>query len=406
MRIAYITSGFPETFVINEIEAHRQAGWEILPLVSAKPFDHAGRSALDQQWHGRACYRPSPLAQFLGILRELVTHPIRFVRVLAFLAHLACCNAREFAKAIHEFTVAFYFADKARQFGAQHVHAHFAARSLSLALMVAILVGRPVSCTAHAFDIFTRPASSLRPRLLRCRFIAAISQYNVRHLRGLCGDSVADLCHVIHCGINMDLFQVVQRRPQPGRMIAVAHLTNPKKGFDVAIDACARLRDQGVDFLFQIVGDGPLRPRIEEQVRRLKLEDRVQLLGGKPNDQIRDLLSQACVFVLACVTGPDGDRDGIPVAMMEALACEVPALTTNISGNPELVIDGVTGRLVPEKDPQALAEAMKDMLCDMGRLEQYGQAGRALVAREFNTAINSAKLRTLMEQASSPTTKT
>jgi colanic acid/amylovoran biosynthesis glycosyltransferase len=170
-----------------------------------------------------------------------------------------------------------------------------------------------------------------------------------------------------------------------------------KKGLEVAIRACAELRDNGVGFLFEIVGDGQQRRHLEELIVRLHLEDRVKLLGSRPNEQLVEFYRRASVFFMPCVRMPDGDMDGIPVAMMEAMACEVPVVSTAISGIGELVEDGVTGRLAMEKDVEGLAEILKEVLGDRKKLEWMGRMSRERILKEFNIWENAAKLRGLIE---------
>ena len=332
------------------------------------------------------------------MLAEVVTHPVRFLKMCLWLATLAARSPLEFAKIAGDLPTACHFARRCRAFGARHIHVHFASRSLSLGIMIAMLVRAGVSCTAHAFDIFTRSSASLRARLGRCSFVAAISRFNIRHLRERCGDRVAGLCHVVHCGVDLDRFKPAERQPKPGRMLSVAKMV-PKKGLDVAIEACARLRRRNVDFQFDIVGDGPARPQLEKAVRRLDLSDRVHFLGALPNDRLLPLLREAAVFLLPCVSLPSGDRDGIPVVLMEAMACEVPVVSTRISGIPELVEDGVSGRLVSERDPDALADAVAEILAKGDEAARIGRAGRRRVQDAFDVSASAARLRELIAQA-------
>ncbi len=397
MKIAYVVSSLKisMTFVVNELEAHEKAGWQVLPLVSCKPGTLENLSEVMVKWNKRAVHRPGIPVQIGATLREIITHPIRFAKVFFWLVTLLVHSPLEFAKALYELTACCCFADKCRRFGAEHIHVHFASRSLSLGLMMGILTDLPISCTVHAFDIFTRSPGSLRMRLAKCKFIASISQFNVEYLRSTCGSSVADLCRVVHCGIDAEKFNSVSRQPEPGRIVCVCRLS-PKKGLDVAIRACAKLRDNNVKFMFEIAGDGPQRRALEELIERLNLADHIKLLGTRPNDQLAELFSRASVFLMPCVKSPDGDMDGIPVAMMEAMACEVPVVSTAISGIPELLEDGRTGRLAPEKDTEALAQILQELLGDMDKIEQFGKAGRQRVLTDFCISENAAKLRELI----------
>lgn len=395
MKVAYVISGLRTTFVVNEMESHSQAGWDILPLVSRREDFVDDLSELVRRWCGQGLYRCGGLKQIAVTIREVLMHPLRFLRICFLLIILLFRSPVEFAKAIYELTAACYFAGRCRRFGVRHIHVHFASRSLSLGLMIGMLIGVPVSCTVHAFDIFTRSRGSLVTRLPRCCFIAAISDYNIRYLRGTCGERVEKLCRLVHCGTDLKKFKAVKRHPRSGRLLSVCSLI-PKKGLEVAIKACGRMRDEGVNFHLQIVGDGPLRAALEKLILLLGLQDRVELLGRRPNDQLVDLLSEASAFVLPCVRLPSGDQDGIPVAMMEAMACRVPVVSTYISGIPELVEDGVNGYLVAERDVEALAEALKKVSTDTDVVERLGRAGEQRVQRYFNVDDTAAQIRELI----------
>ncbi len=407
MKLAYVVSGMKMTFVINEIEAHQQAGWQVLPLASCKRERFENMSEVMIKWFKQAIYRHNILIQIWAILREIVTHPFRFLRLCLWLTSLLVHSPAEFSKAVYELTTACDFASHCRQFSVEHIHVHFASRSLSLGLMLGILTDLPVSCTVHAFDIFTRSAGSLRARLAKCKFIAAISQFNVEYLNKTCGKSVADLCHVVHCGIDVEQFSPAGWRPQaqlgdgqqPARMVCVARL-EPKKGLDLAIKTCSKLRESNVKFLFEIIGDGPEKKHFEEQIHQLELEDFVVLLGPKANDQLIQFYSKASIFFMPCVKTQNGDMDGIPVAMMEAMACEVPVVSTRLSGIPELVQHNVTGLLVDEKDPRVLAEAIKILFDNPDRIRRFGRAARRQIEQNFNTTKTAAQLRELIQQQS------
>ncbi len=180
-------------------------------------------------------------------------------------------------------------------------------------------------------------------------------------------------------------------------MITIARLVE-KKGLDDAIRACARLRDSGVCFFFQILGDGPQRAELERLAADLGLEDSIRFSGRVPNDRLRPMMSQAMVFVMPCVIARDGDRDGIPVAMMEAMASGVPVVSTTVSGIPELVEDGISGWLVPERSPELLAAALERTLKNPERAQACGLAGRARVAEEFDISMNAERLRRLIDR--------
>jgi glycosyltransferase involved in cell wall biosynthesis len=199
----------------------------------------------------------------------------------------------------------------------------------------------------------------------------------------------------VHCGVDVEKFKSVSRCPEPGKIVCVCNLTS-KKGLELAIRACAKLRDKNVPFLYEIVGDGPQRRYLEKLIARLHLENNVRLLGKKPNDKLVELFSTACVFLMPCVKSPEGSMDGIPVAMMEAMACNVPVVSTWISGIPELVQDGVNGYLVSGEDIDVLAETLKKVLSDMDLVRRFGQVGRERVQRYFDIDYTAAQIRNLI----------
>jgi glycosyltransferase involved in cell wall biosynthesis len=234
--------------------------------------------------------------------------------------------------------------------------------------------------------------------------VAAISEYNRRLLHDLYG-AISDRVVVIHCGADLSVFKPRPEQPRSGpfTFVTVARLEE-MKGHAYLIDAYAQLKQQGVDFRALFIGEGKTRAAIEEQIARLGLGDRISLLGLQPRDRVSELVSAADVVVMPSITASDGHQEGIPVALMEALATERPVVATAISGIPELVIDGQTGLLTPERDSNALAAALL-RLCQEPELRRaLGAAGRAKVLAEFDMTRTAAQLkRMLLHDWSTPT---
>jgi colanic acid/amylovoran biosynthesis glycosyltransferase len=397
LKILYVVSGMNLTFVVNELEAHEQAGWEALPLVSCRPEPLKGFSKVMVKWSKRAVYRPIFFTQILAMLREIITRPIRFAKICCWSTGLFFQCPIEFSKAVYELAAACYFASYCRKFEAQHIHVHFASRSLSLGIMLSMLTKLPVSCTVHAFDLFTRNSAGLKYRLSKCKFIAAISNFNIEFLRENCGQEVAGLCHVVHCGIDVTGFHNIERVPQQGRMLCVARL-DPKKGLDIAIKACAKLKEQNINFLFEIIGDGSEHKHLEELIDKFNLANEVRLLGAIPNDRLMPFFSRTSIFLMPCVKTAANDMDGIPVAMMEAMSCGMPVVSSDISGLPELIKHGYNGWMVPEKDVDALVEILKYLLQNHSELMKAGENAIKSVQTEFRIEENAQKLRGLISE--------
>ncbi len=169
-----------------------------------------------------------------------------------------------------------------------------------------------------------------------------------------------------------------------------------KKGLTYLISACRELVDTGVPFECDIIGEGPLRSELEAQIVDQGLEGNVRLLGPLPHDEVIDRLRASTVFVLPCVIARDGDRDGIPNVILEAMAVGKPVISTTVSGIPEAVADGVTGRLVEPADAGGLAGAMADLLDSHATRSQMGSAGRERIEDLFDVRRNARKLEQLL----------
>jgi glycosyltransferase involved in cell wall biosynthesis len=289
------------------------------------------------------------------------------------------------------------FALEAERRGVEHVHAHYATHPALAAWVVGRLTGLPYSFTAHAHDIYVeRPM--LAQKLAGARFAVAISDYNRRLLEELYGEN--ERIRVIHCGIEPHFFAPREQPPAAGalRILCVASLED-YKGHPHLLEACALLRDRGVPFRLLLVGEGEDRPAIERRVAELGLGDSVELLGAQPRDRVAALLAETDVSVLPSVVTASGKKEGIPVVLMEALAMEVPVVATSISGIPELVEHERTGLLVPERDAEALAEALERIHRDREAARAMAAAGRQKVLAEFDLRRNTAALRDLLTAA-------
>ena len=187
-------------------------------------------------------------------------------------------------------------------------------------------------------------------------------------------------------GIDCRRFAFAARTPAPDgvtRMVSVARLVE-KKGLAYALQAMARLVRQHPAFAYTIVGDGPLRPELEALAADLGLSRRVRFAGWRGPEEVRRILAAGQIFIAPSVTADNGDAEGVPVAMMEAMAVGLPVLGTVHSGIPELVADGVSGYLVPERDADALAAQLERLLSSPASWPVMGRAGRTRVEREFN----------------------
>jgi colanic acid/amylovoran biosynthesis glycosyltransferase len=258
------------------------------------------------------------------------------------------------------------------------------------------LTGIPFSFTVHAHDLYV-DQHMLEQKVRAAAFVVAISEYNKQFIVRHCGEDVHDKIEVVHCGVDTRLFQPRQQDSGSGpfTIVCVGSLEE-KKGQTYLVEACRLLKQRGLDFVCHLVGDGQSRAALEQQIQQAGLSGLVRLEGGQPRDQVVRMLRGADVVALPSIITKTGKMEGIPVSLMEPLACEVPVVSTRISGIPELVEDGVTGLLVPPQDPAALADALDRLARDSELGRRMGRAGRAKVLREFDLADNTAKLAQLM----------
>jgi glycosyltransferase involved in cell wall biosynthesis len=266
------------------------------------------------------------------------------------------------------------------------IHAHFVDRAAIVALVAGRLLERPYSVTAHANDIYVDPVM-LPEKIVEAKFVATCTAYNATHLAGIAPDAATSIT-CIHHGLDVNRYvpnnESYTYRPA---ILAVGQLRE-KKGFTYLVAACAELCKRGHEFVCDIVGEGPLRPELEAQIREYQLEDIISLRGALDHQRVIDHYLAASVFALPCVTAANGDMDGIPNVILEAMAMELPVVSTRHSGIPEAVDDGISGLLVPQRDVAALADAIERLLGDSVLRRRMGRAGRQIVVSRFDVATN------------------
>jgi glycosyltransferase involved in cell wall biosynthesis len=292
-----------------------------------------------------------------------------------------------------------YLARYLQNSGVQLVHTHFAWLSAAAAMVASRLLDLPFTVTAHACDIYSPENDLLCMIAGATDRLVTISEYNKRVIGEMCTRITKKHIVVIHCGIDLDLFQPVSEPPENTafRILSVGSLVE-KKGHEYLIRACRALKDRGLDFHCTIVGRGARRAALERLIADLRVTDVVTLAGAQKQPWVYDALRGSDVFVLACVVAENGDRDGIPVSMMESLAMGLPVVSTRVSGIPELVRDGENGLLVSEKDAAALAAALGQLMEDDALRRQLAARGRELVEREFNIRENARRMVDLFQQ--------
>lgn len=405
-RIAYILKMYPrfsETFILNEVLELERQGVQVHIFSLKKPDD--GRFHADlSRVRAPVTYVPEsalldPRA-FYEAHRQLFTlTPSRYRGALW--QAIGRALAQRSLGSVKHFLQAGYIALRLQRAGITHVHAHFASAATSVAYNVSRLLGISYSFTAHAKDIYLNSvrADVLERKLSAARFAVTVSDYNRAYLARLRG---GDRVVRIYNGLDLQQFsRNGATADDPPLVLAVGRLVE-KKGFADLIHACDLLQRTGCRLRCRIVGKGPLERQLRALIDDLQLENVVELAGPLPRDALLNLYPRAAVFVAPCVVGSDGNRDGLPTVLIEAMALGVPVVSTAVTGIPELVEDGRTGLLAPQHDPAALATAIRQVLENPARAQTLAQAARAGVEREFDLHANVAQLRKLFEEAVVP----
>jgi glycosyltransferase involved in cell wall biosynthesis len=284
-----------------------------------------------------------------------------------------------------------------RQRGTGHVHAHWATHSALAAWVIHRLTGLPYSFTTHADDLFVR-RPMLEEKVRDASFVVTISEFNRRTLAEQLGAWVLPRVQLVRCGVDVDAFAPTPAPGAPFTILCVARLEE-KKGHRVLLEACRRLVDRGLGFRCWLVGEGGERRRLERLRDEIGLAEAVSFLGAQPHERVRALLADAHVVALPCVVAASGRADGIPVALMEAMAMERPVVSTRTSGIPELVVDGESGLLTDPGDADALADALGHIASDPAFAAALAAGGRRAVRAGFDLERNVARLRLLFAGA-------
>ena len=331
------------------------------------------------------------LASLGCVARGFLRHPVGVAAALIW----ALRSLRYERGVVRAFARAAYFLEKAGR-DVDHVHAHFATAPASTALMMSRMSGLSFSFTGHAFDVVAaQDPRHLVRKVEAAAFVVTTTSHMRDFMRSRVSHGFRKLVATIPSGIDLSYFARRSRDPGGSRIVTVARLVD-KKGIGDLIEAVELLVGEDDSLRCDVAGDGPLFEELVEQRDRLGLKDHVEFHGAVSRDEVRTLLADSSVFVLPCRVGTTGDRDGFPIAILEAMAVGVPVVTTPVGGIPEGIVDGESGLLVPPRDPSALAAALQKLLCDPQLRQDLAKQGRATVEkRDLMTQVGLLRERFL-----------
>lgn len=406
MKIALFVDQFPkvsETFILSQIGGLLANGHEIDIFPCSGSDDKmiqedVGRFRLVDKTH--LPRNPS------NTLVEKAHNYIWFFRLILFHIKEVQCLRQSYSKypCIGNWIYALTVAEPLLRHGGKYdvLFAHFGPNGLRASwYRDAGLVQGPLVTVFHGFDLSTylhlNGEQIYRPLFNSGDLFLPISRFWKNKLQEL--GCPSEKIKVHHVGINCEQFYYKKRIPKinsPKVLISVARLVE-KKGIEYAIRAMARLVIMNVDVRYRIIGSGPLEASLRQLTSELGLANRIEFLGTKTSGEIAEELTQAQLFLAPSTTSGDGDMEGIPTVLMEAMATGLPVISTYHSGIPELVEDGISGKLVPERDVESLAQAIKSLIDDVDHWSVIGKAGRGKVLKEFNAKALNHRLEQLFE---------
>jgi len=349
-------------FVFEEVAALREAG---IQVEVASVFRPVPASRWERHYGSRVDY---PARGWSGwatrSLRDVLATPLEIAAVAR--------TARQEGAPLRLVALAAGLARRARAEGWQHLHGSFATFPAWTAWAVARLAALQFSFTGHAYDL-QEPRPWL-PRLMgEASFVRAISGEAASRLRSV-GPRPGTRVEVGYLGVDVDRFRPARTRSEgPPSVVSVARL-GPTKGLEILIDAAAELARSGRSFQVRILGDGPLRADLEARVDALGIGERVRFEGEVSREKVARTLAGATLFALPCVVVDGRRHDGLPVAILEAMAAALPVVTTPVGGIPEAIVSGENGRLVPPGDSSALQRTLAELLDDQALRRGLGSA--------------------------------
>jgi colanic acid/amylovoran biosynthesis glycosyltransferase len=390
LKIAYFINQYPKvshTFIRREILALERQGFQVL-RIALRGWDETLPDPQDRRERNLTWYvlRRGVFGLVFPTLRAALRSPLRLLEALRLARRMHRTIGRPLAYHLVCVAEACRVARWTRDFGASRIHAHFGTNSAEIVMLAEVLGGAPYSFTVHGTDEFMRPMG-LEEKIHRASFVVAVSSFIRSQLYMLSRRADWDKIKVAHCGIEREFYSG-QLAPVPAtpRLICVGRIYSVK-GQLLLIEAAARLAAEGVSFELVLAGDGPQRSAAEQLIRKYGLEDRIRITGWISSAQVREEILAARALVLPSFS------EGLPVAVMEAMALRRPVLATYVAGVPELVSQGESGWLFPAGSVEALAEAMRDCLAKRSEeIRGMGDAAYARVIERHSIDTETGKL--------------
>lgn len=376
MRIVYVLGQFPsytETFISNEIDELQRAGLRIDILSLSK-------GPLTPSSHPEVIYDCS-FFEYRKILAHfsIIKHfKFRYLLVLMELIRKSGFSFRKILKNVKNFSSSVFFIAQIKNQKIGHIHAHFMSAPSSIAIILSKILKIPFSCTGHANDIYTSSRKELIEKIAYSKFVVTCTLSNKDYLSELTPDK-SKIIHVYH-GIHLAKWAkkeklCVLKNKKTINLLLVGRLVT-KKGINYLLEAIILLRKSNYNIKCNIIGDGPEHNFLESFIDKSNLSDTVHLLSSMTQDRLKEYYHEADIFVLPSLIAPDGDRDGLPNVLLEAMAVGIPIIATNVSAIGELIVDQHTGLLIHQSNSAAIVGAIIRMIENHGLYVHLSERGK------------------------------
>ncbi|MFV0292991.1 MAG: glycosyltransferase [Paracoccus sp. (in: a-proteobacteria)] len=400
--IGYVVKRYPrfsETFVVNEILAHEEAGRQ-LAIFALRPVAETHFQNIISQVRAPVTYLPQPHRRQNGLWAAQKALAELDPEALEKMIRFAEASEGDMAQAIH-------LALACRKQGITHLHAHFGTLAATVTRIAAALADIPWSVTLHAKDIYCDYAENhyLPLKLHDADAVVTVSEYNRDHLIRKQSADPARL-YRLYNGIDLERFTWSAPNASAKEILAVGRLVE-KKGFHILIEALRLLHAEGHDIRARIIGSGEMQAELVEQIAGSGLSGHIILDGPRPQSKIVEAMRHAAFLACPCIVGTDGNRDGMPTVLLEAMALGCPVVATPVTGIPELVDKDSTGLLATEGDPRDLADQMLRLLNNPDLRNALSHAAITRIRHDFDLRANATRLRELIDScAPRPATHT
>lgn len=403
-KIGYILKRYPrlsETFILNEIRALERLGTSLTLFSLLRPEETHYHPTVNEV-RSMVHYLPGYWLRKTAVVASahlvtVATAPLPYLHALV-LASWWSIRTRHPISVGKQFLRAGFVARICHQRGIRHLHAHFANAPATVARLAAVMCRIPYSFTTHAKDLYLPSPKVIGRRVRSASFVLTCTQHNVDYLRSFLPAADHSKIHLVYHGIDLSAFPPVATPisfEQPPLILSVGRLV-AKKGMDNLIESCHLLQARGIAFRCVIVGQGPLRQRLEQRIEELGLCNQIQLLGAMAHDRLIRLYGEAALFALACHVTENGDRDGIPNVIVEAMATGLAVVSTQVSGIPEIIQDGHNGVLVAPHDTVAMADALQRLIEQPEVSKRLGRTARTSIEGRFECWETAKEVRSLL----------